>query len=141
MHSQTSDAEPGERTAIHQAAMDYMQGWYEGNQARMERCLHPDLIKRSKKRDPQTGQESFNHLTKANMVEATPQGSGTQVAREKLYYDVAILDVYDDIATVRAESYDWIDYLHLTKHEDHWLIVNVLYTANRFTKPNSAHQT
>ncbi len=29
--------------AIRQAALDYIEGWYEGNAERMERALHPDL--------------------------------------------------------------------------------------------------
>ena len=32
--------------AIRQAALDYIEGWYEGNAERMERALHPDLAKR-----------------------------------------------------------------------------------------------
>src|SRR5688572_31146080 len=31
---------------IRQAALDYIEGWYEGNAERMERALHPELAKR-----------------------------------------------------------------------------------------------
>src|SRR5688572_20651239 len=31
---------------IKQAALDYIEGWYEGNAERMERALHPELAKR-----------------------------------------------------------------------------------------------
>ena len=37
----TSDTE-----LIKQAALDYIEGWYEGNAERMERALHPELAKR-----------------------------------------------------------------------------------------------
>jgi len=33
-------------TAIRQTALDYIQGWYTGDGARMERALHPELAKR-----------------------------------------------------------------------------------------------
>ena len=94
--------------------MDYIQGWYTGDQARMERSLHPHLAKRAIRVDPQTGQETFNDLTKTDMVDdTTPDGGGTQTPGEKLYYKVEVLDVYDKIATVRVESYGWIEYMHL----------------------------
>src|SRR5688572_9052158 len=32
--------------AIRAAALDYIEGWYEGNTERMERALHPELAKR-----------------------------------------------------------------------------------------------
>ncbi|HEX6315687.1 MAG TPA: nuclear transport factor 2 family protein, partial [Gemmatimonadaceae bacterium] len=32
--------------AIRAAALDYIEGWYEGNAERMERALHPELAKR-----------------------------------------------------------------------------------------------
>ena len=31
--------------AIRQTALDYIEGWYEGNPERMERALHPELAK------------------------------------------------------------------------------------------------
>ena len=32
--------------AIRATALDYAEGWYEGNPARMARALHPELVKR-----------------------------------------------------------------------------------------------
>ncbi len=117
--------------AIRQAVMDYAQGWYEGDAERMRRCLHPELGKRAILHDPATGEQRFHHLTKAQMVEKTRQGGGsTDVPAEKRYYDVSILDVYGGIASVRAETYEYVDYLHLALCDGRWLIVNALWTEN-----------
>lgn len=43
-----------DRTAIKQAALDYIEGWYEGNAERMEKALHTDLTKRGVQILPQT---------------------------------------------------------------------------------------
>src|SRR5512146_2207936 len=99
--------------AIRQAALDYMQGWYEGDAERMRRSLHPELAKRAILRDPQSGTERFSHLTKQQMVDKTAQGGGADTPSDQRYYDVSVLDIYGDIASVRAESYEYIDYLHL----------------------------
>src|SRR6185436_15891545 len=32
--------------AIRQAALDYIEGWWEGNPERMARAVHPELVKR-----------------------------------------------------------------------------------------------
>jgi hypothetical protein len=39
----TSDAD---QAAIKQAALDYIEGWYGGDDERMERALHSELAKR-----------------------------------------------------------------------------------------------
>lgn len=120
----------GTQEAIRQAAMDYLQGWYEGDAERMRRSLHPELAKRAILHDAQTGAQRFHHLTQQQMVDKTRQGGGTDTPSDKRYYDISILDVYGGIACVRAESYDYIDYLHLALCDGRWVIVNALWTDN-----------
>lgn len=117
--------------AIRQAAMDYMQGWYEADAERMGRSLHPELAKRAVLDDPQTGGQRFSHLTRQQMVEKAEQGGGSEIPGDQRHYEVSLLDVAGDIASVRAESYEYIDYLHLARWEGKWVIVNALWTSNR----------
>jgi hypothetical protein len=122
----------GDVAEIHQVALDYMQGWYEGDAERMRRGLHPELAKRAILRDPQTGEERFHHLGQQQMVEKTAQGGRRDDApAEKRYYAVSVLDIYGDVACARAESYGYLDFLQLARSQDKWLIVNVLWTENR----------
>lgn len=126
----------GERSndlaAIRLAALDYAQGWYEGDAERMLRSLHPELAKRAILRDPATGQQRFYHLSQQQMVDKTQQGGGTDIPPDKRTYDVTVLDLYGEIASVRAETYEYVDYLHLARCEGKWMIVNALW-ANRAT--------
>jgi len=117
---------------IHQAALDYAQGWYEGNAERMRRCLHPELAKRAILPDPQTGEERFHHLSQQQMMEKTAQGGGSaDTPADKRYYAVTVLDIHCDIASVRADTAEYVDYLQLARSQGKWLIVNVLWTENR----------
>lgn len=125
-HHRASDHD-NDATAVRQAAMDYMQGWYEADAERMGRSLHPELAKRGLVRDPQTGEQRVRHLGKQQMVEKTQQGGGSEVPTGLRTYDPAILDISGDIACVRAESYDYVDYLQLARIDGQWLIVNVLW--------------
>ena len=108
---------PRDLVAIRLAALTYEEGWFEGNAEHIGRCLHPNLAKRIIKRDGDTGEKYFLHLTKEDLVRYTSEGGGTDVSRNKIYYKVDVLDIFDDVAVVRAESYPHIDYLQLVKDE------------------------
>jgi Putative lumazine-binding len=128
----TQERQSEDLAAIRQAALDYAQGWYEGDAERMRRCLHPELAKRAILRDQRTGEERFSHLSQQQMVAKTAQGGGGEDApADKRYYAVSVLDIYGDIACARAESYQYLDFLQLARSQDKWLIVNVLWTENR----------
>lgn len=121
---------PGEATeaAIRQAALDYIEGWFEGNAERMDRALHPQLAKRLVMVDPQSGQERFTHLTKEQMVEFTRKGGGSRVPADRRDIKVTILDTTKTMAIVRSDCSQFIDYLTLAKSEGgQWKIVNVLW--------------
>ena len=71
------------------------------------------------------------------MLDLTQQGGGSEdVPSSKRYYDIVILDICGDIASVRADTYEYVDYLHLARSQGRWLIVNVLYLV----KDNPASQ-
>lgn len=119
---------PDDKTAIRQAALDYIEGWYQADAARMDRALHKELVKRLIM--SAGGTEQFSSLTKAQMVEATQKGGGKKRPADTWNIKVEILDVYRDIASVRTECADYIDYLQLAKSEGQWKIVNVLWQFN-----------
>jgi hypothetical protein len=114
--------------AIHQAVEDYYGGWYEANSERMKRCLHPDLAKRAIKLDD-GGKEYLLHLTKDVMVTATRDGGGSDAPAEKRYWTIIILDSYEEIASVKVASGEYMEYIHLVRQAGQWLIANVIYTA------------
>jgi len=120
-----------DKAAIEKVALDYIEGWFEGNAERMERALHTDLVKRTFQLDPSTGQPAMQTLNKATMVEYTQKGGGKGVPADRRGIKVVVLDQFRDIATVRVESVSFIDYLQVAKSGDRWQIVNVLWTQNR----------
>jgi len=57
----------------------------------------------------------------------TREGEGTSWKGTK-DYDIRILDVFRDIATVRCLSPEYVDHLHLGRFgQDGWKIVNVFW--------------
>jgi hypothetical protein len=128
MMMQTAD-----EAVIREVALDYIEGWFEGDAERMARCLHPNLAKRSVRYDAETGETHFYHITRDDMIAFTKEGGGKDIPRDKVYYKVDILDSGRDMAVVRVESFGYLDHLHVAKSEGQWHIVNVLYTKTPTT--------
>lgn len=112
--------------AIRATALDYVEGWYAGDAARMQRALHPELAKRIMMR--RDGKVALESMTAGTLVEYTQRGGGKNTPPAQQQKDVRILDIFGNAASVRAEMAGWIDYLHVAKDADgRWLIVNVLW--------------
>ncbi|MCA1640350.1 MAG: peptidoglycan DD-metalloendopeptidase family protein, partial [Acidobacteria bacterium] len=116
-----------DKEAITKTALDYIEGWYEGNAERMERSLHPDLAKRIVRTNLQNGQSRLDQMSALSLVQGVKRGGGKQTPKEKQQKDVIILDVFENTASVKAVMSDWIDYMHLAKFNGRWVIVNVLW--------------
>jgi hypothetical protein len=111
--------------AIKQAALDYIEGFYEGSPERMERALHPDLAKRIVRTNPQ-GQNNLGQMSALSLV-AMARTSAGHTPKEKQQKDITILDKTLDMAMVKLVAGDWVDYMHLAKWNGQWKIVNVLW--------------
>lgn len=124
--SPTTGAADADAAAIRQAALDYIEGYYEGNAERMERALHPELAKRIVHTDAKSGRSRLDQMSAMTLVQITRGRAGrtTPAPHQK---DVTILDVFGGAATAKVVANDWIDYLHLAKFNGRWVIVNVLW--------------
>ena len=112
--------------AIKKAALDYVEGWYEGNTERMERALHPELAKRIVRTD-QSGRSRLDQMSAMTLVQGVKRGGGKDTPVEQQQKDVFILDIFQNTASAKAIMSGWIDYMHLTKWNGEWKIVNVLW--------------
>ena len=118
----TSDAD-----LIKQTALDYIEGWYEGNTERMERALHPELAKRIVRTDRASGRSGLGQMSAMSLVQGTRAGGGKNTPKEKQQKDVTVLDVFGNAASAKVIASEWVDYLHLAKWNGRWVIVNVLW--------------
>ncbi|MGD2136243.1 MAG: nuclear transport factor 2 family protein, partial [Gemmatimonadales bacterium] len=106
-------------------ALDYIDGYYEGDAERMTQALHPDLAKRIVQQSDSGS--VLHHMTAAQLIEGTRRGGGRMIPPERQQSDVTILDIYRNAASVKIVAGDWIDYLHVAKFDGRWVIVNVLW--------------
>jgi hypothetical protein len=122
----TTTATADHQAAIKQTALDYAEGWYEGNAERMERALHPDLAKRIVRSDDK-GNSRLENMGALSLVQVTRRGFGKQTPKEQQQKDVTILDMLENSAVVKLEMRDWVDYMQIGKLNGRWVIVNVLW--------------
>jgi hypothetical protein len=111
---------------IRAAALDYIDGWYAGDGARMERALHPELAKRNVSSDAQ-GRSRLIQMSALTLVNQTRRGGGSEIPAAQRRSEVRILDIYGGAASVRVTAASWVDYMHLAKVNGRWVIMNVLW--------------
>jgi hypothetical protein len=113
---------------IASTAHDYFDGYFDGDAARMERALHPDLVKRSPG-DDQASKLAF--ITADQMVTWTGQGLGKEIASglADRSIEVEVLDIREDIASALVRSEPYHEYLHLVRTREGWKIANALYRS------------
>ena len=113
-------------SGIRQAALDYIEGYYDGDGARMERALHPELAKRIV-RTSDNGRSQLGQMSAMSLVMGTRAGGGKDTPPAERHKDVTILDIYQNAASAKIYASGWVDYLHLAKWNGRWVIVNVLW--------------
>ncbi len=117
----------GDQRAIRAAALDYAEGWYNGDRARMERSLHDALAKRAYLPDA-AGQRQLSQMDKATLLSANKPENAARYAKAPKRAEVLILSGFGNAASVRLDMDDWVDYMHVLRTEKGaWRIVNVLW--------------
>jgi hypothetical protein len=111
------------RTEIVATALDYFEGWFDGDVTRMRRALHPGLAKRALIDDGGT----LDETTAEWMVDATEKHIGKTRDVPDRRIEVEVIDVYGEIATAVVRSAVYREYLHLVRTDDGWKIVNALW--------------
>lgn len=117
---------PADSAAIRATALDYIDGYYTGDAARMERALHPDLAKRIVVTDSM-GHSRLGQMSAMGLVQGTRAGGGKDLPAAQKREDVRILDIFQNAAAVRIDAGTWVDYLQEAKWNGRWVIVNVLW--------------
>jgi hypothetical protein len=114
--------------AVERVAMDYLEGFYEGDESKLRRGIHPSVTKfgfftsrgsSEYQSEPMSFQEMIDY---ANQVKA----SGNHPP-ETAPMGIEILDVMDQTASAKVTAWWGMDYLHLAKYDGQWQIVHVLW--------------
>jgi hypothetical protein len=113
--------------AIKQTVMNYIDAWYQGDPERGIKSLHPDLAKRIVRTHSESKLDTLENMSAATLAERWRSGQGQATPRENRIKEVTVLEVHGRMASVKLEAAAWVDYMHLAKFNDRWVIVNILW--------------
>ena len=117
-----------DRKAVERAALDYIEGFYEGDSVKLARAVRPEVVKYGffHKRgetaytgEPMTYAEFFSY---AKSVRDNKRQAPATAPKK-----VEVLDVLDQTAAVKVTAFWGTDYMHLARYDGRWMIVHVLW--------------
>ena len=111
---------------IEATCFDYVDGQLEGDPERVKRALHPDLAKRRVLGDTPDERLGLQRMSREELVGLTREGA-LKTPREAWDRSCKILDVAGNAAAVRVETPWFVDYFHMGKFGERWVIVNALW--------------
>ena len=127
----TSDKEQ-----VRQAVLDYVEGIYNVEPARIERSVHPKLAKIGFYRGPsESSYRPGATMAFERLVEIAKTYNKSGNLPKDAPKEITIYDVLDQTATVKLVAQWGIDYMHLAKFDGKWMIINVLWQSPPLTKP------
>jgi len=125
----TAQTKEAERDAVRLAALDYVEGIYNVEPARIERSVHPTLVKRGFYRDTAAGPYLESPMTYEQLVRLAGNWN-KEKKRDTSIKDVTVLDVLDQTAVAKVTAAWGIDYMQLAKFDGRWKIVQILWQSH-----------
>jgi hypothetical protein len=117
-----------DQAAVKRAALDYIEGFYEGDSAKLARSVWPEVRKwgywKNDPASPYAGSAMpyARFLTYAADVKAGKISVPANPPKE-----VVVFEVQDQTAAVKVTAHWGTDYLLLAKERDRWMITHVLW--------------
>ena len=117
---------PDDRAAIERAALNYLEGFYEGSTEKIRQSVHPDAHKfgfyiedGKYKRAPMSFDEMLGYAEEVKASGDYPDKDAPK--------SVELLDVLDQTAVAKVYAWWGSDYMTLAKYDGKWMIVQVLW--------------
>ncbi len=123
--TQNDTAENG----VKKACLNYIEGFYEGDEAKLKMSLQPSLNKFGFWKNKDTGNyQQVKHMSYDRaLAYARNVLEKKQFAKPGDPKKVEILDIGNTIASAKVTANWGIDYMLLSKHGDRWMIEQVLW--------------
>ncbi|HTU96922.1 MAG TPA: nuclear transport factor 2 family protein [Solirubrobacteraceae bacterium] len=115
-----------DEAAIRSVITDYVEGWFDGDVARMERALHPELVKRCRGIEGDDA-DALETLTAGEMVRATAEGVGRSEDAPDRRIEIRINHLSGGIASAECLCHRYVDLLQLVDMSEGWRIVNAVW--------------
>ena len=124
-----SNQDADDRGAVRQAVLDYVEGVYNVDPARIEKSVHPELAKRGFYRGKPQDAYREGKMTHAQLIEVSKTWNKEGKLRKDAPKEITIFEVMDQTASAKLVAEWGMDYFHLAKYNGKWMIVNVIWQS------------
>jgi hypothetical protein len=119
---------PDDRDAVRRTALDYLEGFYEGDSTKHIRSIRPEVFKygfwiprdSTKYAGGQMKWDEFHAFTRRVRERKN-------FAKPDAPKEVVVYEVLDQIASAKVTAYWGVDYLLMAKHDGKWMISHILW--------------
>ncbi|MEI7596819.1 MAG: nuclear transport factor 2 family protein [Bacteroidota bacterium] len=118
---------PDEKEAIKSTALNYIEGWYSADSARMAKALSPELKKKGFIVNPKNNKLMIYDATYSQMIEWTSKKPNELKQNPNIKIEVEINEVGKNIAIVKTISPEFTDYIQMGKIKGEWKIFNIVW--------------
>ena len=121
-----------DQEGVRRAALDYLEGFYEGDSTKIVRSVRPEVVKygfyipRGQSEFQGTAMPFSDMISYVNRVRDSGRTADPSAPKE-----VEILDVQDQTAVVKVTAFWGTDYLQMAKYDGRWMILHVIWQAQR----------
>jgi hypothetical protein len=121
---------PADRAAVERAVLDYVEGFYEGDTAKLVRSVHPEVAKygyyvpRDSARYVGEAMPWPEFLAYARRIRERGQPAPADAPKR-----VEVFDVQDQTASAKLTAWWGTDYLLLARVDGRWMIRQVLWQS------------
>ena len=124
-----SSAQTSDREAVRLAAVDYVEGIYNVQPERIEKSVHPSLVKRGFYKKDAAAPYVDMPMTYDQLVKLAASWN-KDGKRDTSIKEVTVLDVLDQTAVAKVRAMWGIDYMLLGKYDGQWKIVQILWQSH-----------
>jgi putative lumazine-binding protein len=121
-------AQSDDRTAVRQAALDYVTAVYESRPELIERSVSPDLTKHGFMRQAD-GSYRRGRMTYAELLTVAKEWNADR-KRDLSIKEVVVGEVLDQTATAMVRAAWGVDFMQLAKIDGRWKILNIVWQSH-----------
>ena len=129
--TKTANPTDADKDGAMRAGLDYIEGFYEGDTAKLEGALKPTMYKYGYGFNRKEGkyysgnqmkfEQAINYAKRVKETKKFPKPNAPK--------KVEVLDVMNHIAAIKVTAWWGIDYMLLSKTTDKWMIEQVLWSG------------
>jgi hypothetical protein len=117
----TTQQKTSDDAAVRSTVTDYIEGYYTGDAARMEKTLHPHYLKHVLH-----GNIPMTETTASQLMQGIRSKGAPNLPQAERTEQISVLDVSGDIASTKLVTPHWVDYITLSKSDGQWRILSVV---------------